>query len=235
MSGELFSEGQVTKLLERAGVSSFDRRGLARFVHTVNAGGESFRKSLQYRAERSDAKRRRAQWAAFLRRIEKLCRELADDIGNADDKLFRQLAESLPAVEELNRYSSVGTNGWRVLFDFRQVQSAGPEDFFELEDFVLLVATMGKLAEHLQSEQSRERAGAPSIDHLDALVFGFGLGYERLTGKRFTHQGFADGKTGREPVTVGGRLVGLIIRDLTQADGLTVPSSSSRNSMCTRG
>ena len=152
------------------------------------------------------------QWAAFLRRIEKLCRELADDVGNAEDELFRQLAESLPAVVELNKYSSVGTNGWRVLFDFRQVQSAGPEDFFELEDFVLLVATMGKLAEHLRSEQSGDRAGAPSIDHLDAFVFGVALGYERLTGKRFTHQGFADGKTGREPVTVGGRLVGLILR-----------------------
>jgi hypothetical protein len=120
-----------------------------------------------------------------------------------------------------------------VLFDFRQVQSAGPEDFFELEDFVLLVATMGKLAEHLRSEQSGDRAGAPSIDHLDAFVFGVALGYERLTGKRFTHQGFADGKTGREPVTVGGRLVGLILRELAQADGFT-PPSSSQETACAR-
>ena len=82
---------------------------------------------------------------------------------------------------------------------------------------VLLVATMGKLAEHLQSEQfSRKSRGSP-IDHLDVFALGVALGYERLTGKRFTHQGFADGKTDVSLLPWEVAFAGLIIRDLTQA------------------
>jgi hypothetical protein len=233
MSPELFSEARVTELLESAGITSFDPSYLKKFVRTLNAGAATFRYSIQRRAERSAAKQKRAQWSAFLRRIEIRCRELADEIGNAEDELFRQLADSLPAVEDLNRYRFVGTNGWPVLFDFRNVWSSGPEDFYDLEDFILIVATMGKLAEHLSNEQSPGKAGAPSIDHLDAFVFGVALSYERLTGRRFTHRGFADGKTGREPVTTGGRLVGLILQDLAQTDKLTLPPSSQETA-CAR-